>query len=36
MYEAAAKCKEIDRAPITNWELHGVTLAGYWSTLKVS
>jgi len=29
MYEAAASCKEIARAPVTNWEPHGVTLAGY-------
>jgi len=29
MYEAAASCKDIARAPVTNWELHGVTLAGY-------
>jgi len=29
MYEAAASCKDIARAPITNWEPRGVTLAGY-------
>jgi hypothetical protein len=29
MYEAAASCKNIARAPVTNWETHGVTLAGY-------
>ena len=29
MYEAAANCKDIARAPITNWEPHCVTLAGY-------
>jgi hypothetical protein len=29
MYEAAASCKDIARTPVTNWELHGVTLAGY-------
>jgi hypothetical protein len=29
MYEAATSCKDIDRAPVTNWEPHGVTLAGY-------
>ena len=29
MYEAAASCKDIARAPVTNWEPHGVTLAGY-------
>jgi len=29
MNEAAASCKDIARAPVTNWEPHGVTLAGY-------
>ena len=29
MYEAAASCKDIARAPVTNRETHGVTLAGY-------
>jgi hypothetical protein len=29
MYKAAASCKEIARAPVTNWEPHVVTLAGY-------
>jgi hypothetical protein len=29
MYEAAASCKDIARAPTTNWEPHDVTLAGY-------
>ena len=29
MYEAAASYKDIARAPVTNWESHGVTLAGY-------
>jgi len=29
MYEAAASCKDIARAPVTNWQPHGVTLAGY-------
>jgi len=29
MYEAAASCKDIARAPVRNWEPHGVTLAGY-------
>jgi hypothetical protein len=29
MYEAAASCKDITRAPVTNWEPRGVTLAGY-------
>jgi hypothetical protein len=29
MYEAAASCKDISRTPVTNWEPHGVTPAGY-------
>jgi len=29
MYEAAASCKDIARAPVTNWEPHGVTFEGY-------
>jgi hypothetical protein len=29
MYEAAANCKDTARTPVTNWEPHGVTLAGY-------
>ena len=29
MYEAAASCKDIARAPVTNWEAQCVTLAGY-------
>jgi len=29
MYAAAASCKDIATAPVTNWEPHGVTLAGY-------
>jgi hypothetical protein len=29
MYEAAASCKDIARAPSTNWEPQCVTLAGY-------
>jgi hypothetical protein len=29
MYEAAASCKDIALATVTNWEPHGVTLAGY-------
>ena len=29
MYEAAANCKDIARAPVTNRETHGVTFAGY-------
>jgi len=29
MFEVAASCKDIARAPVTNWEPHGVTLTGY-------
>ena len=29
MYEAVASCKDIARAPVTNWEPRGVTLAGF-------
>jgi len=29
MYKAAASCKDIARAPITNWEPQCVMLAGY-------
>jgi len=29
MYEAAASCKDIAWAPITNWESHGIMLTGY-------
>jgi len=29
MNEAAASCQDIARAPVTKWESHGVTLAGY-------
>ena len=29
MYEAAASCKDIAPAPVTNWEPQYVTLAGY-------
>jgi hypothetical protein len=29
MYEAAASCKDFAWASVTNWELRGVTLAGY-------
>jgi len=29
MYEAAASCKDIVLAPVTNWEPQCVTLAGY-------
>jgi hypothetical protein len=31
MYEAAASCTDIARAPVTNWEPRGVTLAGYYA-----
>jgi hypothetical protein len=34
MYEAAASCKDIARAPVTNWEPHCVTLAGYCDAVK--
>jgi hypothetical protein len=30
MYEAAASCKDIARAPVTNWEPRNVTLADYY------
>jgi len=29
MYEAPSSCRDIARGPGTNWEPHGVTLAGY-------
>jgi hypothetical protein len=29
MYKAAASCKDISRAPVTNWEPCGVMLVGY-------
>ena len=29
MHEAAASNKDIARTPVTNWEPHGVTPAGY-------
>jgi hypothetical protein len=35
MYEAAASCKHIARAPVTNWVPRGVTLAGYYAVMKV-
>jgi hypothetical protein len=34
MYEAAANCKDIARATVTNWEPHCVTLAGYCYAVK--
>jgi hypothetical protein len=34
MYEAAASCKDIARAPVTNREPHQVTLAEYCYALR--
>ena len=34
MYEAAASCKDIARAPVTNWEPQCVTFAGYFYALR--
>jgi hypothetical protein len=35
MYEAAASCKDdIARAPVTNWEPPGATLAGYCYAMR--
>ena len=34
MYEATASCKDIAQAPVTNWVLHGVTLAGYCYSMR--
>jgi hypothetical protein len=34
MYEAAASCKDIARAPVTNWEPQYVTPAGYCYAVK--
>ena len=31
MYEARASCKDIARAPVTNWKPRGVTFAGYYA-----
>ena len=31
MYEAAASCRDIVQAPITNWEPQCLTLAGYYT-----
>jgi hypothetical protein len=31
MYKAAASCKDIARAPVTNWEPRGITFAGYYT-----
>ena len=34
MYEAAASCKDIAWAPVTNWEPQCVTLAGYCYAMR--
>jgi hypothetical protein len=34
MYQAAASCKDVAQAPVTNWEPHGATLAGYHYAVK--
>ena len=34
MYEAAASCKDIARAPVTNWEPHDVMFAGHCYTVR--
>jgi len=34
MHEAAANCKDIARAPVTNWLPCGVTLAGYYYAVR--
>jgi hypothetical protein len=34
MYKAIASCKDIARAPVTNWEPPGVTLTGYCYAMK--
>jgi len=34
MHEATASCKDIIRAPITNWEPHGVLLTGYCYAMR--
>ena len=34
MYEAAASCKGITWAPVTNWKPQCVTLAGYCYTVR--
>ena len=34
MHEAAASCKHIAPAPVTNWEPHDVTLAGYCHAVR--
>jgi hypothetical protein len=34
MYEAAASCKDIAQAPVTNWEPRGVTIAGHCYAMR--
>jgi hypothetical protein len=34
MYEAAASCKDIAQALVTNWEPPGVKLAGYCYAMR--
>jgi hypothetical protein len=34
MYEAAANCKDITQAHVTNWEPRCVTLAGYCYAMR--
>jgi hypothetical protein len=34
MYEAAASCKDIARAPVINWEPPGLTLAWYYYAMR--
>jgi hypothetical protein len=34
MHEAAASCKDNSRALVTNWEPHGVKLAGYCYAMR--
>jgi hypothetical protein len=34
MYEAAASCKDIARAPVTNREPPGLTFAGYCYAMR--
>jgi len=34
MYEAAANCKDITRAPVTSWEPNCVTLARYYYAVR--
>jgi hypothetical protein len=33
-YKAAASCKDIAQAPVTNWEPQCVTLAGYGYAMR--